>query len=132
MKTTIRLIAAVSLVAVAGATSSAHAQTVTKSTLSGTAFTASATSNSNSVTLYTAPPAGAGHAMITSLCGATTITSTQVHLQGSTLGLLAITLTNSCVQLPLGLALPAGEVLTYANPDPFDTSITITGIVSKK
>ena len=132
MKGTIGLIAAFSLVAQTGAASSAHAQAVSKSTLSGTAFTANATSNNNSVMLYTAPAARAGVAMITSVCGSVVATSSQSHIQGSTLGLLAISTANGCVQFPLGLALPAGEVLTYANPGAFEANTTITGIVSKK
>jgi hypothetical protein len=109
----------------------AHAQVLSKGTLSGTLFSAGATTGPGTAALYTAPAAGKGIAIITTACGA--LSPGNTFITGSTLGNLAFAASDGCVELgSFGIPLPAGEVLTYHNDGGGDVSVRITGVISKK
>jgi hypothetical protein len=116
------------------APTAAHAQKVTKGTISGTLFTASATANATSVPLYTAPASAKGGVpIVTAFCGV--VDDQNQTITGSTLGNVAVSALdgNVCFEFAAGgLPLPPGEVLTYENVGTFDASVRIIGILSKK
>lgn len=111
-----------------------HAQVISKGTLSGTLFTAGATANASTVPLYSAPAAGRGVAIVTTVCGNVGVLNQ--FITGSTLGNLALDAQNGderCVELgSFGIPLPPGEILTYTNQGAFNTSVRIGGVISKK
>lgn len=131
MKSAFRFLSLLTIPLLLSFASSASAQAVKKGTLSGIAFTASATANSATVPLYTAPASGDGIAIITTVCGAVTSSNPGQRIVGSTLGELGVS-GSSCQHFPNGLPLPANEVLSYANPFATDYSVTIAGVISKK
>src|SRR5882724_8318953 len=88
----------------------AHAQKVTKSTLSGIVTSSSAAIPANSsAPVYTTPAAGMGFFILKQLC---TNVSNCIRVSGNTFGTIPTFGSGACFTYDPGIALPAAEVLT--------------------
>ena len=102
-----------------------QAQTVSQSTLTGTAASASAQiAASSSGTVFTVPPTA--FFVLTEACFTR---PNRVTLSGNTFGAVPHSLTNprKCTRYRPGVALPANEVLTCTNTAALAQSCMVTG-----
>ena len=117
-------------VAVTLAASAAQAQTMKKGALDGTIVTRSVFVPLNTaVDVFVTPTAASkgGFFVMTQVC---VTNRNRLLLSGNTMG--DIVLDNDCQTFSPGLAVPAGETLTFTEQNNGDHSGMITGILTKK